>query len=105
MAKLDFAFWDAVPESPAEGQTMADVYDDHVRLAQRIEEMGWHSYFTIEHQNRPGANITAPTVYLTAVARATSHLRLLRCRCSTDGRAMKPLRTGHRKRAPDSMRS
>ena len=58
MTKLDFAFWDAVPESPAEGQTMADVYDEHIRLAQRIEELGWHSYFVIEHQNRPGANIT-----------------------------------------------
>ena len=53
MTKLDFAFWDAVPESPAEGQTMADIYDDHIRLAQHIEELGWHSYFTIEHQNRP----------------------------------------------------
>ena len=66
----------AVPESPAEGQTMADIYDDHIRLAVQIEELGWHSYYTIEHQNRPGANITAPTVYLTAIARATSKLRL-----------------------------
>jgi alkanesulfonate monooxygenase SsuD/methylene tetrahydromethanopterin reductase-like flavin-dependent oxidoreductase (luciferase family) len=76
MTKLDFAFWDAVPESPAEGQTMADIYDDHVRLAVHLEELGWHSYYTIEHQNRPGANITAPTVYLTAIARATSKLRI-----------------------------
>jgi alkanesulfonate monooxygenase SsuD/methylene tetrahydromethanopterin reductase-like flavin-dependent oxidoreductase (luciferase family) len=75
MTKLDFAFWDAVPESPGEGQTMADVYDDHIRLAQHLEELGWHSYFTIEHQNRPGANITSPSVYLTAIARATSRIR------------------------------
>ena len=40
-------------------------------LAQQIEAPGWHSYFVIEHQNSPLGRITAPTVYLTAVARAT----------------------------------
>ena len=72
MSKLDFAFWDAVPESPQEGQTMADVYYKHIDLAAKLEGLGWHSYFTIEHQNRPGANITSPSVYLTAIAHATS---------------------------------
>jgi alkanesulfonate monooxygenase SsuD/methylene tetrahydromethanopterin reductase-like flavin-dependent oxidoreductase (luciferase family) len=76
VSKLQFAFWDAVPEGPAEGQTMADVYEKHIGLAQRLEDLGWHSYFTIEHQNRPGANITSPSVYLTAVARATSRIRI-----------------------------
>ena len=52
MAKIDFAFWDAVSHAD-EGAVMADVYDDHIRLAQRAEELGWHSYFTIEHQNSP----------------------------------------------------
>jgi alkanesulfonate monooxygenase SsuD/methylene tetrahydromethanopterin reductase-like flavin-dependent oxidoreductase (luciferase family) len=55
---------------------MADVYDEHIRLAQRLEELGWHSYFVIEHQNSPIGRITAPTIFLTAVARATSRLRL-----------------------------
>lgn len=76
MAKLDFAFWDAVGGYSKPGENMADVYDDHVRLAQRVEELGWHSYFIIEHQNSPAGRITAPTVYLTAVARATSTLRI-----------------------------
>jgi len=76
VSKLDFAFWDAVPEGPAEGQTMADVYENHINLAKRLEDYGWHSYFTIEHQNRPGANITSPSVYLTAIARATSRIRI-----------------------------
>ena len=75
MAKLDFALWDAVSNAP-EGAEMADVYDEHIRLAQRAEELGWHSYFTIEHQNSPVGRITAPTVYLTAIARATSKLRI-----------------------------
>ena len=75
MARLDFAFWDSVSDA-AEGAVIADVYDDHIRLTQRIEAMGWHSYFVIEHQNSPVGRITAPSVYLTAVARETSQLRL-----------------------------
>jgi len=73
MASLDFALWDPVG-TVYEGPE-ADVYDEHIRLAARIEELGWHSYFTIEHQNRPGARITSPSVYLAALARETSTLR------------------------------
>lgn len=76
MAKMDFAFWDAVGGYSEKYETMADRYDDHIRLAEQIEELGWHSYFVIEHQNSPVGRITAPTVYLTAVARATSRLRI-----------------------------
>ena len=76
MASLDFAFWDAVGGGPNAAPVMADVYEDHIRLAQRIEALGWHSYYVIEHQNSPVGRITAPSVYLTAVARATSRLRI-----------------------------
>jgi alkanesulfonate monooxygenase SsuD/methylene tetrahydromethanopterin reductase-like flavin-dependent oxidoreductase (luciferase family) len=76
MAKLDFALWDSVANSPREGQVMADVYADHIRLAQRVEALGWHSYFVIEHQNSPVGRITAPSVYLTAIACATDQLRI-----------------------------
>lgn len=76
MAKLEFAFWDAVGPRAEDGDTMADVYDEHIRLAQRLEELGWDHYFVIEHQNSPVGRITAPAVYLTAVARATSTIRL-----------------------------
>ena len=76
MATLEFALWDAVGGYSETNDDMADMYDDHIRLAARIEELGWHSYFVIEHQNSPIGRITAPTVYLTAVARATSRLRL-----------------------------
>ena len=76
MARLDFALWDSVSSAPKAGQVMADVYEDHIRLAQRIEELGFHSYFVIEHQNSPVGRITAPTVYLTAVACATEQLRI-----------------------------
>jgi alkanesulfonate monooxygenase SsuD/methylene tetrahydromethanopterin reductase-like flavin-dependent oxidoreductase (luciferase family) len=76
MTKIDFALWDAVGGYMEAADQMADVYDEHIRLAQQIEADGWHSYFVIEHQNSPVGRITAPTVFLTAVARATSRLRI-----------------------------
>jgi alkanesulfonate monooxygenase SsuD/methylene tetrahydromethanopterin reductase-like flavin-dependent oxidoreductase (luciferase family) len=76
MAEIDFALWDAVGGYSSNSEVMADVYDDHIRLAQQLDEAGWHSYFVIEHQNSPIGRITAPSVYLTAVARATSRLRI-----------------------------
>jgi len=77
MAQLEFALWDGVGGYyGAKDRAMADVYDEHIRLAREIEELGWHYYFVIEHQNSPVGRITAPTVYLTAVARATSKLRI-----------------------------
>jgi alkanesulfonate monooxygenase SsuD/methylene tetrahydromethanopterin reductase-like flavin-dependent oxidoreductase (luciferase family) len=71
MTHLDFAFWDSFGTG---GGAPADTFDEHIRLAQRIEELGWQSYFVIEHQNAP-MGTTTPSVYLTAVARATSRLR------------------------------
>jgi len=73
---LDFALWDVVAGDIREPGAAADVFDEHIRLAQRIEELGWHSYFVIEHQSNPGWLTTAPSVYLTAVARATTRLRI-----------------------------
>jgi alkanesulfonate monooxygenase SsuD/methylene tetrahydromethanopterin reductase-like flavin-dependent oxidoreductase (luciferase family) len=74
MGKLDFAFWDSIPHV-ATGTGIADDLDAHIRLAQRIEALGWHSYFLIEHQNAPQGT-SSPTVFLTAIARETSTLRL-----------------------------
>jgi alkanesulfonate monooxygenase SsuD/methylene tetrahydromethanopterin reductase-like flavin-dependent oxidoreductase (luciferase family) len=76
MARLQFALWDAVGAYAGANRLMADVYDEHIRLAQDLEQAGWHSYFVIEHQNSPIGRITAPSVYLTAVARATSIIRI-----------------------------
>ena len=76
MARLDFGLWDAVGGYSEASVPMADVYDEHIRLAADAEGLGYHSYFVIEHQNSPIGRITAPSVYLTAVARATSKLRI-----------------------------
>lgn len=74
MTNLDFAFWDAVSFADT-GRNPTEVFEQHVALAQHIEALGWNSYFIIEHQNTL-SGISAPTVYLTAVARATTTLRV-----------------------------
>ncbi|HEY5210977.1 MAG TPA: LLM class flavin-dependent oxidoreductase [Stellaceae bacterium] len=76
MTQLDFALWDAVGGYAQNNESMADVYDEHIRLAQQLDAQGWHSYFVIEHQNSPLGRITAPSIFLTAVARATTRLRI-----------------------------
>jgi alkanesulfonate monooxygenase SsuD/methylene tetrahydromethanopterin reductase-like flavin-dependent oxidoreductase (luciferase family) len=76
MARIDFALWDAVGGYSGATSSMADIYDEHIALARELDAAGWHSYFVIEHQNSPLGRITAPTVYLTAVARATQQLRI-----------------------------
>ena len=77
MATLDFAFWSAVGGYADQDGEMADIYDAHIAQVQLLEELGWHSYFVIEHQNSPMiGRITAPSVFLTAVARATFRIRI-----------------------------
>ena len=75
MADLRFALWDSFPESEVDGgSSISEVYDRHIGLARLVEELGYHSYFVIEHQNRE--LISSPSVYLTAVARETEVLRI-----------------------------
>ena len=75
MSKLDFAFWDAFPESEmAEAAAAVDVYDRHLGWARLAEELGYHSYFIIEHQS--AAQITAPSLYLCSVAERTKTIRI-----------------------------
>lgn len=76
MTGLNFALWDGVGGYSGRGVVMADVYDAHLSLAVEIEKLGYHSYFVIEHQNSPVGRITAPTVYLSSLARETSKLRI-----------------------------
>ena len=61
---------------PRDARAATDAFDDHISLAGHLERLGWHSYFTIEHQSNPGNLTSAPSVYLAAVARETSKLRI-----------------------------
>lgn len=74
MVKLEFGIFDGFGESEMAGAP-ADVYEDHIRRAQEAERLGYRYYFFIEHQNAPFAYISAPSVYLAALARETSELR------------------------------
>lgn len=74
--KLEFGLFDAFAEVELVDQATADAYDEHIADAQLAEQLGYGYYFFIEHQNAPFACITAPSVYLAALARATTTLRI-----------------------------
>ncbi len=77
MGKLEFALWDGFGAyEMATAPVAADIYERHIEEAQLAEELGYGSYFIIEHQNSHVGQITAPSVYLCAVARHTSRLRI-----------------------------
>jgi alkanesulfonate monooxygenase SsuD/methylene tetrahydromethanopterin reductase-like flavin-dependent oxidoreductase (luciferase family) len=76
MSTLEFGIFDSFgPFEMKEFPTPAAVYEEHLRQAQEAEQLGYRYYFFIEHQNSPVCYVTAPTVYLTALASRTSALR------------------------------
>jgi alkanesulfonate monooxygenase SsuD/methylene tetrahydromethanopterin reductase-like flavin-dependent oxidoreductase (luciferase family) len=76
MGTLEFGIFDSFgPFEMKEFPSVAEVYEAHLREAQEAEQLGYRDYFCIEHQNSPVCYVTAPTVYLTALASRTSALR------------------------------
>jgi alkanesulfonate monooxygenase SsuD/methylene tetrahydromethanopterin reductase-like flavin-dependent oxidoreductase (luciferase family) len=76
MGKLEFGIWDSFPaHEMATSPVAADVYDQHLYEVQMAEELGYESYYIIEHQNSHVGQLTAPSVYLTAVALKTTTMR------------------------------
>ena len=76
MGKLEFGIWDSFPaHEMSTSAVAADVYDQHLYEVQIAEELGYESYYTIEHQNSHVGQLTAPSVYLTAVAQRTTAMR------------------------------
>lgn len=77
MAQLQFGVWDQVrTHEISQAASAADVYDDHIRQVQLMESVGFDYYWIIEHQASYIGAITAPSVYLTAVARETKTIRV-----------------------------
>jgi len=77
MSKLEFGIWDSFQAFEMDSSPVAaDVYDEHIREVQRGEEIGYGYYFTIEHQNSHVGQITSPSVFLCAVARETTNMRV-----------------------------
>src|SRR3989442_9502621 len=76
MGTLEFGIFDSFgPFEMAEFPMVADVYEAHIREAQEAEQRGYRYYFFIEHQNSPVCALTAPKIYLTALACRTNVLR------------------------------
>ena len=76
MGKLELGLYDVfTPAAMAESPVVADVYDEHIRTAQEAEQLGYKYYFSIEHQTSTISYLSAPNVYLTALARHTSAIR------------------------------
>jgi alkanesulfonate monooxygenase SsuD/methylene tetrahydromethanopterin reductase-like flavin-dependent oxidoreductase (luciferase family) len=77
MGKLAFGLWDSFGVHEMSRSTVAaDIYEQHIREVQLAESLGYSSYFIIEHQNSHVGQITAPSVYLCAVAQHTSRIRI-----------------------------
>src|SRR5438093_298467 len=76
MGKLEIGLYDVFTQATmAASPLAADVYDEHIRAAQEAEQLGYKYYFSIEHQTSTISYLSAPNVYLTALARNTSALR------------------------------
>jgi len=73
---LEFGIFDTFSVPDWESGRRAEMYDRHIEGARIAEEAGFKSLFFIEHQNPPVPCISAPPVYLAALAAATSQLRL-----------------------------
>ncbi|CAM5579325.1 LLM class flavin-dependent oxidoreductase [Streptomyces aurantiogriseus] len=59
-----------------EGHTGAEALRDTVRLAQEVEQLGYHRFWVAEHHGVPGVAGSAPTVLAAAVAGATRTIRV-----------------------------
>ena len=76
MGNLAIGLYDVFSRATmAASPVAADVYDEHIRTAQEAERLGYQYYFSIEHQTSTISHLSAPNVYMTALARATSALR------------------------------
>ncbi|MEU0522494.1 LLM class flavin-dependent oxidoreductase [Streptomyces niveus] len=59
-----------------EGQDAPEALRDTVRLAKRLEALGYHRFWVSEHHSVPGVAGSAPTVLAAAVAAATDTIRV-----------------------------
>ncbi|MFC9606798.1 LLM class flavin-dependent oxidoreductase [Streptomyces niveus] len=59
-----------------EGRDAPEALRETVRLARRLEALGYHRFWVSEHHSVPGVAGSAPTVLAAAVAAATSTIRV-----------------------------
>ncbi|MEV6609415.1 MsnO8 family LLM class oxidoreductase [Kutzneria sp. NPDC051319] len=58
------------------GGSAAEALRNSVDLARRAEELGYHRYWVAQHHLTPGVAAAAPSVLATAIAEATSRIRV-----------------------------
>jgi alkanesulfonate monooxygenase SsuD/methylene tetrahydromethanopterin reductase-like flavin-dependent oxidoreductase (luciferase family) len=76
MAAIEFGFWDQMQTYETFHASTADVYDKHIAQARMMEEAGFEYYWSLEHQGSYVGAVTAPSVFLAAVARQTERIHL-----------------------------
>ena len=79
MGTMEFGAWGSVKHYEIDneyGGVAANAYEEHIRQARLMDELGYGYYWIIEHQASYVGGITSPTVFLTAVARATENIRV-----------------------------
>ena len=77
MPTLEFGAWGSVKINDIKRLgSAAAAYDEHIRQARMMDELGYRYYWIIEHQASYIGAITAPTVFLTAVAAATERIHV-----------------------------
>ena len=74
MAGLEFGIFESLSGSP-DGRDAVD-YPGLIRNVRTAEDLGYSYYFLIEHQSTTYPGVTAPNVFLAAVAQATQRIRI-----------------------------
>jgi alkanesulfonate monooxygenase SsuD/methylene tetrahydromethanopterin reductase-like flavin-dependent oxidoreductase (luciferase family) len=71
---LEFGLFDWVDAAP--GRSVADVYDDRLRILAEADAGGFATYHLAEHHGTPLGLAPSPGVFIAAAARVTERIRL-----------------------------
>src|ERR1700719_4502410 len=71
--KMRFGIFDHVDDA---GIPVARQFDERLRLAQLVDDAGFHSYHLAEHHGTELGRAPSPNLLLAAIARLTTRLRL-----------------------------
>src|SRR5215217_53450 len=72
--QVEFGIWDHFERRP--GITPAVQYQEKIRLVQEAERLGFGHYWVAEHHLSPLDLAPSPSVFLAALAQATSRIRI-----------------------------
>jgi alkanesulfonate monooxygenase SsuD/methylene tetrahydromethanopterin reductase-like flavin-dependent oxidoreductase (luciferase family) len=73
---LKLGIFDTFSHAEGEMRRAADLYEEHLEDARLADRLGYEYFFFIEHQNAGFPCVSAPAVYLSALAMATQRIRI-----------------------------